>query len=308
VPGNRPEESATVSAADVARGRWLVVLAALLWSLGGVLLKSPPMIAIPADVRGPVIACYRALFAAAALVPFIDRRRVRLRWGLVPAVLVFATMNVLYVTAMSRTTAAAAIFLQYTATPWAFLVGLVFLGERIDRGNLVAVLAAVAGIGCIVWGDWNGANFAGNLIALASGFTLGLVLVSLRVLRNEDSGWLIALDHLVAGAVLLPWVWSLGVRLEGLQWALLAGMGMVQMGLPYFLFARASRTVPMQEAALLLLLEPVLNPLLVWLCWGETVGPAIWLGGSLIVGGLAVRFLVFRPTVPPATTRPTVQP
>jgi drug/metabolite transporter (DMT)-like permease len=66
--------------------------------------------------------------------------------------------------------------------------------------------------------------------------------------------------------------------------------GVVQMGLPYVLFAKALRSVSVQEAALVTLIEPVLNPLWVRLLWGETVGAATWAGGALILAGLAVRY------------------
>ena len=276
-----------------ARGRALLLAAALLWSLGGLLVKSPPLERLPLEYRGPVLACYRTLFAAAFLLPLVPWRAVRWRPMLVPMVLSFAAMNVLYVTAVTRTTAAAAIFLQYTATVLAFLFGRVFLNEKIDRGNLVALGFAVAGIACIVTGDWNGENFVGNLIALGSGFSYAVVVFTLRWLRDEDPAWLTALNHLVSGLVLLPWVATMGVSLDAPQWALTALIGVIQMGLPYVLFARAVQTVRTQEAALLLLIEPVLNPLWVWLVWGEEVPPATWLGGGLIVGGLAVRYLVF---------------
>jgi drug/metabolite transporter (DMT)-like permease len=72
--------------------------------------------------------------------------------------------------------------------------------------------------------------------------------------------------------------------------------GIVQMGLPYVIFARAMRHVSMQEAGLLTLIEPILNPLWVRLFWGETVGTATWIGGGLILGGLGVRYLLLRET------------
>lgn len=286
------EDQATKDAnySDALRGRLLLFAAAVLWSLSGLLVKSPPLQELPVIYRGPILACCRGLFAAAFLLPLVQWRSVRWRPMLVPMVVAFASMNFLFVTAMTRTTAAAAIFLQYTSAPWAFLFGLVFLRERIDRGNLVALLFALAGIGCIVAGDWNGANFAGNLLALGSGFCYAVVVFSLRWLRDEDSAWLVMLNHLVAGLVLLPWVLSFAIALSGPQWGLAAVLGIVQMAFPYVLFARGVRYVTTQEAALLTMIEPVLNPLWVLIFWGEAVGGPTWIGGALILGGLALRY------------------
>jgi len=272
----------------------MVVLASLLWSTSGAFVKSPPLAAIPEDARGPILACFRALAAAAALSFFVKPRHVRWRPMLVPFVISFAGMNLLFVTAMTRTTAAAAIFLQYTSTAWAFVFSIFILRERADRPNLLALACALAGLGWIVAGDWNTAYFAGNCLALGSGVCYAGVIISLKLLRDEDSAWLVALCHAAAGLLLLPLVATRSLSLSPLQWSLIGLFGVVQMGLPYVIFASALRRVPIQDAALLTLLEPILNPLWVYLLWGEPVGFGTWIGGGLIVGGLVLRSLLLR--------------
>ena len=276
------------------RGRLLLLSAAVLWSTSGLIVKSGPLELLPLADRGPLLACYRALFAAAFLFPFVRRRSIRWRAMLVPMVLLFAAMNLLFVTALTRTTAAAAIFLQYTSIVWAGLFGWMFLKERFDRGGLLAAACALIGIGWIVAADWSGPNFLGNLMAVGSGFCYAGVILCLRFLRDEDSIWLIALNHFIAGLVLLPWVLSLGVSLQPAQWALAGLLGVFQMGVPYVLFARGVRVLQTQEAALLTLFEPVLNPFWVWLFFAEPVPTSTWIGGAFIVGGLALRYSLFR--------------
>lgn len=275
------------------RGRLLVLGAALLWSTSGLFVKSPPMEAIPQAERGPLLACFRALFAAGCLLPFLRKEHVRWRPGLVPMVVCFTLMNVLFLTAMTRTTAAAAIFLQYTSTAWAFLFGWFFLAEPISRGNAVAAGCALAGIAWIVASDWSGERMTGNLIGLCSGCMYAGVVVTLRVLRDENSLWLVVLNHAAAGLLLLPWALAQSVSLTGTQWLLAALLGIVQMGLPYLLFARGVRSVTAQEAALIPLVEPVLNPFWVWLFWREPVPGSTWVGGGMILGGLLLRYLAF---------------
>ena len=248
---------------------------------------------LPLDSRGPVLACYRALFAAAVLIPFVRVGSIRWKPALVPMTILFAVMNLLFVTAMTRTTAAATIFLQYTSTVWAFLFGLLFLKERVERGNLVALAFCMCGIVWIVAGDWGGENFIGNLLALGSGFCYAGVVLSLCALRDEDSVWLVTLNNLVGGLVLLPWVFSADISLRGDQWLLVALLGAFQLGVPYVLFARGLRSVRIQEAALLSLMEPVLNPVWVLFAWGERPERTTWIGGALILTGLAVRYLLF---------------
>lgn len=274
---------------------WLLV-AALLWSLGGVLAKNEWIEQIPVSSRGPVLACYRALFAAVCLAPFVRWRRIRWRAALIPMALSYAAMNGLYVSALTRTTAAAAIFLQYTATAWAALFGWLLLGERLRRGDLVALGLAGAGIAVIVAADWSGANAVGNLLGMGSGLGYAAVIVGLRSLRDEDPFWLVLLNNVTAGVTLLPWVLGMDVSLDAAQWGLIASFGVVQLALPYLLFARALRGVSAHEAALLTIIEAVLNPLWVWLAIGEVAPAATWIGGGLIMAGLILRYTVFAKT------------
>jgi drug/metabolite transporter (DMT)-like permease len=88
---------------------------------------------------------------------------------------------------------------------------------------------------------------------------------------------------LVAGT----WPTVPGVR----EMAVLAGFGVVQMAIPYTLFARGLREIPAPEAGLIGLLEPVLNPIWVWLVHGEVPAPATLVGGSLLLVGVAVRYV-----------------
>ena len=275
------------------RGLLLLLAAALLWSTSGLFVKSPPIEQLPEAHRGMLLAFYRALFAGLCLAPFVRRRHVRWRRALVPMALVFAVMNVLFLTAMTKTSAAATVFLQYTSTVWTCVLGFLVLGERVHRGNVVALVAAIAGIVWIVACDRDGQHVTGNLIALGSGLSYAGVILFLRFLRTENSTWLIALNHLVTALILAPWMLPLRIELSPIQWLVVALMGVLQMGIPYLLFARGVALVKAQEAALIPLLEPILNPLWVYLFWGETAEPSTWIGGGLIVGGLGARYLFF---------------
>ena len=290
-------ESSTDSAdghAALRRGRLLVLAAALLWSTSGLFMKSPPLAALPQETGGLVVACFRALAAALMLAPVVRWKQARFRPGLIPMVVAFAAMNLLFITAMTLTTAAAAIFLQYTGIVWAAVLGVFLLGERLDRGGVVAAVCALAGIGWIVAAAGAG-QLAGTVVGLASGLSYGCVVLMLRFLRDEDSSWLVLLNLACAGLLLLPWVLPLKPQLTAGQWGLIVLLGLFQMGVPYVLFARGVRTLRSQEASLLALIEPILNPLWVWLCWGEAADSATLTGGALILLGLGLKYTIFLP-------------
>src|SRR5262249_12399549 len=126
----------------------------------------------------------------------------------------------------------------------------------------------------------------------------GGVVLSLRQLRTMESAWLTALNHLVTAIVLAPAalsrLWSADAAAlvpSGIQWPFLAGLGIVQIGLPYVLFARGRRRIRGHEATGIALIEPLLVPVWVYLAWGDK--PAWWtlVGGGLILTGLAIRYL-----------------
>lgn len=264
----------------------LVAAAAVLWSLSGVLAKS-------IDLPGPTMACGRALFAGAVLVPLLRPRAITFRPAMLGMVACFASMNVCYVTALTRTTAANAIFLQYTAPAWMFLASVLLLGEPLDRRSLASLIVGMAGIVVIVLGGWQQEPL-GIALALVAGVTYGGVAVFLRVLRDESPVWLTALNHLAGGLILLPVLaarpeWSL-VGLEPTQYGALAVFGVVQMAVPYILFSRGLSAVTPQEAGIIALLEPVLNPVLTWAAVGEVPSSSTLVGGAIILAGVAWRY------------------
>lgn len=276
-------------------GRILLIAASLLWSISAILIKSPTMQAIPLAQRGMILACYRTLFAAAGLLPFVNWGRATLKPRLIPSAVFFAVMNVLFINAFTRTTAGAASFLQYTSTVWVFLFGWLLFKERIRGPNLLAMLSAVAGIGWIVFSEGDGQRATGNFLALGSGAAYAGVVLTLRWLKEEDSVWVTVINHAVSGLVVLPFVWSYDISLTWIQWAIIAFLGVFQMGTPYFLAARGVGLLSVQESALLMLLEPILIPIWAWLFWRESIGVPSLIGGGLILGGLAIRYAIWPP-------------
>jgi len=286
--------AATVAPRPVV-GRLLVLAAVLLWSTSGLFVRSGAFDVWPEAERGPLLAFWRALFAGGLLLPFV--RRPRWKASLLPMTLSFSLMNATYLSALTLTSAANAIWLQSTAPLWVFLVGVTLLGEPFRRRDVAPLLCGLAGIGVILFFEIRealagsrGSSPLGIGLGLISGVSYAGVVLALRRLRGEDSAWLVALNHLAAAAVMLPYVVYLDRWPAPGQLPLLAAFGIVQMGLPYVLFARSLRHVTSQEATLIGLLEPLLMPLWVWLFVGEI--PASWTlaGGALILAGLVARY------------------
>lgn len=274
------------------RGRLLILAAAVMWSLSGFFVKSPPLQDLPGDTAGPTIGLWRCAFAALFLLPFVRWRRLRWHPALLPMVLSFASMNLLLMWSMTRTTAANAILLQYTAPLWMVVGAVLLLGERLERRNLAALGLGMLGMAVILVAFWGGAEAAGVFMGLGAGVSYAGVVLSLRVLREHDPFVLVFLNHAVSAAVLVPWIVAVDAPLPSSgQLAVLAAFGLVQMAAPYVIFARGIARVSPQEAGVITLLEPVINPLWVFVFWRESVHLATLIGGGLIVLGLLVRYL-----------------
>ncbi len=286
-------ESHEVTERQRLRGRLSVVAAAILWSTSGFFVKAPFFSDWPLEQRGILLAFWRALFACLLLVPMV--RRPRWSFGLIPMTVIFALMNYTYLMAMTLTTAANAIWLQNVAPAWVFLIGVFFLGETVRRGDWLLVLFGGLGVGFILLFETQGQQLSGTLFGLAAGVTYAGVILSVRQLRGHDAAWLIMLNLLVTVVVLLPFVLHTGVWPVGPQWGYLAAFGALQLGLPYFLFARGVRSITGHEASGIALLEPLLVPIWVYLAWHNEATyqtPRWWtfVGAALILTGLLLKY------------------
>ncbi len=278
------------------RGRWLILLATVLWSLSGFFTKSPILADWAKGSQGPQLAFWRTLFAGLVLIPFVQQPRFNLR--LILAVASFAFMNLTFLIAMTTTTAANAICLQYTAPVWVYLVGVGFWKEKAGPRDRWMIALGLLGVTVILVGEWNavaGSSWTGAVWGLISGIGFAAVILSMRSLRDLDNIWVVVACLWGSALILLPWVLSQQQWPNRLQAGWLMLFGALQLGLPYALFSRGVRYVSGHEASCLALVEPLLVPVWVFLFWRDTPGytpPAAWtlVGGGLIIGGLLLRY------------------
>jgi DME family drug/metabolite transporter len=302
---------------SAARARAALVFAAVLWSTGSLfmrVLREPTGLGLDRPDLDPLqIAFFRGLFAGLALVPLVRRQHVRFRSAMLGMVACFGAMSGLYLSALGLGQAANAILLQNSAPFWVYLIGVYLLGDPADRRSWRAILLGLGGTVAIVAGNWSagGATYGGVsqalvlLMGLGSGLTYAGVVLFLRGLRAESSAWLMVLNLLGSAAILGGFVaiykgWDAVLAWftapSAAQFLVLAVFGAVQMAAPYWLFARGLRSVSPQEAGVITLLEPVLNPVWAYLIAPDKEAPTAWTlaGGLLLLGALIWRYFPFR--------------
>jgi drug/metabolite transporter, DME family len=273
----------TASDQQLRRARLSLLFAAVLWSLAGIFIKFlslPPL----------TIVFYRSLFAS-LFFAFLVRRSIAVpRVALLVAALAYTAAISAFVSANKITTAANAIALQYTAPMFVFVIVHFLFGEKITGASWIALVLGMLGIAVICAGSAGQPDAAGVMIALLSGLLFSIYMVSLRFLKEFNPGTLTFLNNLVCCLILLPLVGSeLSLSLK--EGWIVAVMGVVQLGIPYWLFSKGLEQISVQEASLIVLIEPVLNPLWVGLIVGELPSGATLIGGICIVGSLAFRYL-----------------
>ena len=266
-----------------ARGRLFILAAALLWSLAGVFIKF-------LDVPPLTIVFYRSFFAFLVFTPFVRRSELQLNVPVLISVLTYTAAISAFVSANKLTTAANAIVLQYTAPIFVFLFSRLVLGEVIAKMNGFALMAGMLGVGVISFDSAGEPEMAGVLLALVSGLLFAAYMINLRRTRQVSPIYRTWINNALCALALL-FVVSSQLTLTAAQVVLLAVMGAVQLGLPYFLFSKGLQSVPLQEASLIALIEPVLNPIWVALTVGEIPSAATLSGGGLILLGLGGRYV-----------------
>ncbi len=283
------------------RGLLAVAGAAVLWSLAGLGVKSVPEPAL-------TVACLRSAVAAVALALLLRPRLPRWSPALVAALVGSAGNVITFVVATKWTTAANAIFLQYTGVLWVLLLAPVLLDEPLRSADLAAVAVAFVGLGLFFVGGIDTDARAGDGIALLSGLFFAMLILALRRVRDGGGEAAVTLGNALVAIVLLPFVAG-DLPVPARSMGLLALLGTVQVAGAYALFVRGIRDVPAARASLVGMLEPVLNPVWVFLVVGEVPRLATIVGGAVVLGAIGWRTMRLRgeegspPTSNPGTLR-----
>ncbi len=238
------------------------------------------------------VAGFRSAIAALVLLALIPESRQNWTWKTFAVGIAYAATMVAFVTANKLTTATNAIFLQSTAPLYVLLLSPFLLAEKARRSDILVFAGIATGAALLLLGSSAASSNAtnpvkGNIVALASGITWALTMMGLRWLARRDAGIgpataTVVVGNLIACLACLPFIFP--VQNNGAaDWAVVIYIGIFQVALAYVFLTRSIRHVPAFEAATLLMLEPVFNPLWTWLARGERPTALAALGGACIL-------------------------
>lgn len=278
--------------ATAAGARIHLLIGAVLFSTGGAVIK-----AVSLNVWQ--VTSFRCAVAAATLLLFLPQTRRGWSWRLVPVALAYAATMLLFVAGTKLTTAANAIFLQSTAPLYLLLLGPLILSETLRRRDLWFLFALAGGMALFFLRPEAATATApapvlGNLFGAGAGLTWACTLLGLRWLSiRDDTDGASLVRAVVAGnimAFVLCGYWAFPVvNSSAGDWYFIVYLGAVQIGIAYVLVTNGMRRVPALEASLILLIEPVLNPLWAWLMHDERPGVLAVAGAVVIAGATCLR-------------------
>jgi len=261
-----------------------LLITAILWSTGGLLIQS-------IDAHPFAIAGGRSMIAGVLLWVYLRKPRFTFSKAQLAGALFYALTVILFVLANKLTSAANAILLQYTGPIHVALFSWMFLKEKVTKIDWLTIIAVIIGMSLFFMDDISTDGMLGNIVAILAGMTFAGLAISLRMQKDESPLESILLGNIVTGLFGFAWLYqSMPMNQDSMIGLLL--LGIVQLGIPYILYAKAIQHVTALESILIPVLEPLLNPLWVFLASGIIPGYGACIGGVIVVTAIIGRSIV----------------
>ena len=262
----------------------ILIIAALMWSLGGLFIKL-------VNLNPMAITGIRSLGAAVVLLIYIKKQKLYWNRYFFAGVLAYSMMVILYVISIRLTTAANAIFLEFTAPLYVVVFGYFLLNERINRFDIFAMVIIFLGMGLFFMDELSFYGFWGNILALLAGVCLALVTVLIRK-EKESAFEIVFFGNALTTIICLPFIIQGFTSTTQVDWFIIFGLGIFQLGIPYLLYTTALKYVSALDAILVGMLEPVFNPIWVYIFVGEAMGEWAFIGAALVIIGTLGRVII----------------
>jgi len=255
-----------------------LVISAFLWSTGGLFIKL-------VDWNGFAISGSRSLIASLVLLIYLRKPRFNFSFPQLSAAFASTCTMILYVLANKLTTAANVILLQYTAPVYVAILAWFILKEKPTKDNWIALGIISFGMILFFSGKLSQGDMTGNILAILSGLGLALFTVLMRMQKGNSPFESFLLAHIITFCVSIPFIIKAGLP-ESSGWLGIAMLGIFQTGFASVLFSYGIKQVSALKAMLIMTLEPILNPIWVFIFKAEAPGLNAMIGGIFILAGV----------------------
>lgn len=263
------------------RALLFIALAALLWSTSGLLIKL-------IDLNPFAIAGLRSLIASALMIAWLKGKlHFNFSYPQLAGAFSYAITMILFVSATKMTTAANAILLQYTAPVFTALLGAWILKERVTRFDWLIITTVIGGMFLFFIDRLSFAGFWGNIMAVSSGVSMSYFILCMRMQKDASTLETILLGNIITALICVPFYFQQTPTI--INWLALFYMGTLQIGLSFILYSAAIKYVKAIDAVLMQVIDPLLNPIWVFLIIGEAPGSWAILGGLIVLTAVTYR-------------------
>ena len=259
---------------------------AILWSTGGFLIKF---------IEWHPIAIAGGRSIIAALIMWVYVKKPKFTWSNIQIMgaVAYAFTVILFVIANKLTTAANTILLQYTGPIYVALFSYWFLKEKITSIDWITILTVILGMTLFFIEKLSPDGILGNFIAILAGIAFAWLALCLRKQKDGSPLESLILGNILTAIIGLPFIIDTGIPSQQSMIALFV-LGIFQLGLPYILYSKAVKYVSALDAVLIPVLEPILNPLWVFLLLEESIGMWPMIGGAIIIVAITTRSILYK--------------
>lgn len=261
----------------------LLVVTAVLWSVGGLLIKS--ISAHPLAIAG-----VRSAIAVVIILIYIKKPRFTWSFPQLAAAFAYALVVITFVAANKYTTAANAILLQYTAPIYAALFGALILKEKPKLPDWITIAVTLGGMLLFFIDGLDTRGVWGNVLAAISGIGFGFFPVFMRMQKDGSPIESVLLGNIITAVIGVPFLFT--AMPDGAGWLNLFILGTFQLGVSYILYSIAIKQVTALESSLITVVEPILNPIWVGLFMGEKPGIFSVIGGIIVLSAITIRCIL----------------
>lgn len=260
-----------------------LVIAAIFWSTGGLFIKL-------VNWNPLAIAGARSGIAAIVMLIYLKRPIVRIGKIKLLGACTYASLLIFFVTANKLTTSANAILLQFTAPIWVVLFSKFFLNEKIKKYDLITIIFVIFGMILFFMGGLGRGTIIGNFIAILSGISMAGMVIFLKLLDDDESPVeMVFIGNIVTFIISIPFFFQSVPSFNSIVGLLI--LGIFQLGIAYIFYTLAVKHVSPIEAIVIPVLEPLLNPVWVFLFTGESPGIYAFIGGAVVIIAIITREL-----------------
>ena len=260
----------------------LMLVTAFLWSLAGVFIKVIEWEPIP-------IVCVRCLAAAVTMWFFIRRQKIIWSWPLVGAAVSYAAFNYCYVVSTVLPTSANAVMMEYVAPVYVALLSGLLLKEKVRRADWLCLAAVLSGMLLFLADQLGQGSLAGYVISVGNGLAFAFFNIFLRMMKKGYAEQSVFLGGLLGFFVGLPF--TVGQKLPDSRSMIVLLLAGAVVSIGYLLFIKASQNLTAVQAVMLPVIDPVLNPVWVWLAVGEVPGAVSLCGAAIVLAAITLRSL-----------------